>query len=131
MNQPQEPTTNVPAPSRHDNHLLQEVRIGESEPAANTDAFLFYSNDDVRLRSLSGGIVGADQESRRPTHGHGSARKTRISFELHPSLFCEELLYTGDSFFSGFDDVNLEDAFKAMNADPRLKAFVSRLLRGD
>ena len=131
MNQPQEPPTkNVPATSRHGNRILQEARIGESEQAANADAFLFYSNDEVRLRSLSGGIVGADQESRST---HGNARKTRISFELHPSLFCEDLLYTSESFFSGFDDVNLEDAFKAINTntDPRVKAFVSRLLRGD
>lgn len=135
MNHLQEPrqeqnfTTNVPATSRHNNRLLQEARIGESEQAANVDAFLFYSNDEVRLRSLSGGIVGADQASRST---HGNARKTRISFELHPSLFCEDLLLNRDSFFSDFDDVNnLEDAFKAMDNDPRVKAFVSRLLRGD
>lgn len=136
MNHLQEPhqeqnfTMNVSATSRHDHRLPQEVRIGESEHAANVDAFLFYSNDEVRLRSLSGGIVGADQESRST---HGSARKTRISFELHPSLFLEDLLLNGDPFFSGFDDVNLEDASKAMNndSDVDVKAFVSLLLRGD
>ena len=52
-----------------------------------TDAFLYYSNDEVRLWTISGGILGAAQE----TTMYEVKRKTRLSFELHPSVFYEKL----------------------------------------
>ena len=139
MNQFQEPPqeqdfpTNVPVPTfRHGNRLLEEAGIGESEHADKVDAFLLYSNDDVRMRTLSGGQVGADQE------GGTRKRKTRISFELHPSVFIENLLLAGDdddSFVSDFDDINdnEEEAVKvkAMTEDPQMNALVFLLFGGD
>ena len=162
MNQFQEPPqeqedfpTNVPVPTfRHGNSLLQEAGIDESEHADKVDAFLLYSNNEVRLRTLSSGLVGADQESTSTeTEGGGSTRKrkTRISFELHPSVFIEDLLLAGDDFFvSDFDDINdnedekeavkvkamtddindnEEDAVevkaKAMTEDPQMNALAS------
>eukprot|EP00985_Skeletonema_marinoi_P021650 scaffold13386_cov154-Skeletonema_marinoi.AAC.7 len=119
MNQFQEPPqeqdfpTNVPVPTFcHGNRLLQKAGIDESEQADKVDAFLLYSNDDVRMRTLSGGQVGANQQSMSTeTEGEDSTRKrkTRISFELHPSVFIENLLLAGDdddSFVSDFDGIN-------------------------
>eukprot|EP00986_Skeletonema_menzelii_P003026 scaffold891_cov130-Skeletonema_menzelii.AAC.4 len=42
------------------------------------------------MRTISSGVLGADQES---TSTEGGTRKTRISFELHPSVFYEDLFY--------------------------------------
>ena len=89
---------NVPVPTFRDgncslNSFLQEAGF-ESEPQGDkVDAFLLYSNDEVRLRTISGGVLGADQES-TSTEGN---RKTRISFELHPSAFIEDLLLSNAS----------------------------------
>ena len=150
MNQFQEPPqeqdfpTNVPVPTfRHGNRLLQEAGIDESEQADKVDAFLLYSNDDVRMRTLGGGQVGANQQSMSTeTEGEDSTRKrkTRISFELHPSVFIEDLLLAGDdddSFVSDFDDINdnedEEEAVKvkAMTEDPQMNALVFLLFGGD
>ena len=99
----QDITMNAPVPSfRHVNSLLRESDIGKSEQAANVDAFLLYSDDEVRMRAISGGSVGVGKES-TSTEVQGSTRKTRLSFELHPSLFCE-----------GFEEINEEDEVKAM-----------------
>ena len=161
MNQFQEPPqeqdfpTNVPVPTfRHGNRLLEAAGIDESEHADKVDAFLLYSNDEVRMRTLSSGLVGANQQSMSTeTEGEDSTRKrkTRISFELHPSVFIENLLLAGDDFFvSDFDDINdnedekeavkvkamtddindnEEDAVevkaKAMTGDPQMNALAS------
>ena len=148
MNQFQEPPqeqdfpTNVPVPTfRHGNRLLEAAGIGESEHADKVDAFLLYSNDEVRMRTLSGGMVRANQESTSTeTEGEDSTRKrkTRISFELHPSVFIENLLLAGDdddSFVSDFDDINdnEEEAVKvkAMTEDLQMNALVFLLFGGD
>ena len=142
MNQFQEPPqeqdfpTNVPVPTfRHGNRLLEAAGIGESEHADKVDAFLLYSNDDVRMRTLSGGMVRADQESTSTeTEGEGGTRKrkTRISFELHPSVFTENLLLGDDSSLSDFDDIQ-EDAVKTMAEDPQaqVNALVFLLFGGN
>eukprot|EP00584_Thalassiosira_punctigera_P009209 CAMPEP_0172534186 /NCGR_PEP_ID=MMETSP1067-20121228/6642_1 /TAXON_ID=265564 ORGANISM="Thalassiosira punctigera, Strain Tpunct2005C2" /NCGR_SAMPLE_ID=MMETSP1067 /ASSEMBLY_ACC=CAM_ASM_000444 /LENGTH=146 /DNA_ID=CAMNT_0013318949 /DNA_START=113 /DNA_END=553 /DNA_ORIENTATION=+ len=54
------------------------------------DAFLYYSNDDVRIKTLKM-IEVSEMESRQAARG-GQERKTRISFELHDSLILEDLL---------------------------------------
>lgn len=104
---------NVTVPTfRNENTLLQAAGISERAQADKLDAFLFYSNDDVRIRTLSDGIVGAEHRS---TPTHVSTRKTRISFELHPSVFMEDLLLSDESFSD-----NEEELAKAMNEDPSL-----------
>ncbi|KAL7543083.1 hypothetical protein ACHAWF_007322 [Thalassiosira exigua] len=59
---------------------------------ASADRFLYYSDNDVRLRTLK--MVeahGADvfKDGPRPV---SCERKTRMSFELHDSLIMEDLL---------------------------------------
>eukprot|EP00984_Skeletonema_dohrnii_P026609 scaffold15958_cov72-Skeletonema_dohrnii-CCMP3373.AAC.2 len=144
MNQFQEPPQeqdfpkNVPVPTfRHGNRLLEAAGIDESEQADKLDAFLLYSDDEVRMRTLSGGMVGADQESTSTeTEGEGEGgtrkRKTRLSFELHPSVFIENLLLGDDSFLSDFEDID-EDAVETMAEDPQaqVNALVSLLFGGN
>lgn len=72
------------------------------------------------MRVLSDGIVGADQES--TAEGISIIRKTRISFEIHPSVFFEDSLLAEDAF-----SVNA-DVVKAMNENnPKMKALASIL----
>ena len=87
----------VPVPTFRDgncslNSFLQEA--GFEPQGDKVDAFLLYSNDEVRMRTISGGVLGADQES---TSAEGDNRKTRLSFELHPSAFIEDLLLANAS----------------------------------
>eukprot|EP00581_Thalassiosira_minuscula_P009622 CAMPEP_0183708716 /NCGR_PEP_ID=MMETSP0737-20130205/4937_1 /TAXON_ID=385413 /ORGANISM="Thalassiosira miniscula, Strain CCMP1093" /LENGTH=95 /DNA_ID=CAMNT_0025936631 /DNA_START=1033 /DNA_END=1320 /DNA_ORIENTATION=- len=63
-----------------------------AESIKSNDAFLYYSNDDIRMKTLKleevPETVGAI-EIRVP-------RKTRISFELHPSVLLEDLMEEED-----------------------------------
>ena len=78
---------------RHRNSLdslLQQAGFEQQGQGDKIDAFLLYSNDEVRMRTISSGLLGADQES-TSTEDH-TIRKTRMSFEVHPSVFCEDFL---------------------------------------
>ncbi len=54
------------------------------------DAFLYYSDQETRMSALllSNGSSKNDEQIAFESH----ERKTRISFELHPSLLLEDLL---------------------------------------
>ena len=120
---------NVPVPTfRHSSldSFLQEA--GFEGQGDKVDAFLLYSNDEVRLRTISGGVLGADQESTSAE----SNRKTRLSFELHPSVFIEDLLLADDvddSLNHGdtTDSSREEAVVKASDADSYMNALVSYL----
>jgi hypothetical protein len=104
----------VSVPTFRDRRLLQYIEYGENEQATDAaDAFLHYSDDEVRMRTLSGGIRGAAHQSTAPE----CIRKTRISFELHPSVFFDDLL--DDESFLHID----EDVVK--NANPQVAALIS------
>jgi hypothetical protein len=103
----------ISVPTFHDRRLLEYIDIGENEQAANpADAFLYYSNDEVRMRALSDGRRGAAHDSTTPE----GIRKTRLSFELHPSVFFDDLL---DDDSSRHID---EDVVK--NANPQVAALI-------
>ena len=96
------------------------------QQAEKFDAFAFYSNDFQRMKALLGKELGKEEDSQEALeavndsiHGtndgrhnvrrrgtgtrpiqEGVTRKTRISFEVHPSLIFEDLL---------FEDANLSD----------------------
>ena len=86
------------------------------------DPFLYYSNDQVRMKELrflqDEEVDSSDDDSSytslsnqaQPTTTY-CARKTRISFELHPSLLLEDLM-TDDEFL-GDDSLNFNDIFDA------------------
>jgi len=70
-------------------------------PSKSDDAFLYYSNDEVRLSTLKMDGGKPTTESSRQQR-----RKTRISFELHDSLVTEDLLEEmlgDDSYDDDFD----------------------------
>jgi hypothetical protein len=112
--------TTTSVPTFRENSLLQEAGIDESEKqATNADAFLFYSDDEFRMRALSHGRVGANQDQVcAAAEGKGIVRKTRISFELHPSvlLFEDDLLLAEDEdSFHIYEEIVFR-AMKDMNA---------------
>ena len=101
----------VSVPTFRERRLLQYIEYGENEQATDAaDAFLHYSDDEVRMRTLSGGIRGAAHQSTAPE----CIRKTRISFELHPSV----LLFEDDLLLAEEDEDSLhiyeEIVFRAM-----------------
>ena len=105
--------------------LLEEAGISEKESPA--DAFLFYSNDEARMRRLCGGIVGAGESS---TSTADVTRKTRISFELHPSVLFEDLLVSNYSSVGDIESKR-EDFIKSVGEKPHLKFLAISLFGGD
>eukprot|EP00984_Skeletonema_dohrnii_P024128 scaffold13221_cov123-Skeletonema_dohrnii-CCMP3373.AAC.5 len=95
---------------------IQAVGGPTVEVAAKVeDAFLYYSNDQVRMKELLLQDVeddSSDDES-PPTSVSSNqeqsttscVRKTRITFELHPSLLLEDLM--NDELFG--DDTDFDD----------------------
>ena len=91
----------VSVPTFHDSQP-QVLHISQAKTTKSEDPFLYYSNDDVRMRRLTGkdnnstatqdshddGSLGRVQDSTRT--GCTITRKTRLSFEVHPSLFFDD-----------------------------------------
>lgn len=113
-------------PTFRDQSLLHYTDIGESgHSTRSSDAFLFYSNEEVRMRTISGGIRGAAHESTAPE----GIRKTRISFEMHPCVFFDDLL-ANDSFRNDVNaNMNIDDVVR--NASPQMAALLSILYGKD
>ena len=70
------------------------------------DSFLYYSNDKVRMRALMMAdganpttltLTWLQPRPQPPQQKVEVERKTRISFELHPSLIMDNLLLTEES----------------------------------
>lgn len=79
------------------------------------DPFLYYYNDQVRMKELR--LQEEDSSNEASTslsiqeqHPTTSVRKTRISFELHPSLLLEDFLL--DEHILD-DSLNFEDIIDA------------------
>mmetsp|Transcript_34228 Transcript_34228/g.51319 ORF Transcript_34228/g.51319 Transcript_34228/m.51319 type:complete len:147 (-) Transcript_34228:74-514(-) len=121
---PQDFTRGVPT-FRISGRLLEEAGMRKNE---HEDAFLFYSDDEVRMRALSGGTRGAAHQS---AGTDGVTRKTRISFELHPSVFFEDL-FSDDAFGNGDNErVTDEDVVEAMAENPKMEGVASILFGAD
>ena len=109
----------------------QEVPIvDDTDPPMHNDAFLLYSDDEVRMRTLSGGILGsAREESTEPkANGGGAIRKTRLSFELHPSVFYDDLFADDDVA----ENINAGDVVNSpKNQNSQLEALVATLFGVD
>jgi hypothetical protein len=80
------------------------------------DPFLYYSNDQVRMKELQ--LQEEDSSNEASTslsiqeqHTTTSVRKTRISFELHPSLLLEDFLLDDEHILD--DSLNFEDIIDA------------------
>ena len=96
----------------------QDVGSPSEEPILKfVDPFLYYSNDKIRMRELrledmeNDSSVDASSSSSLPTQDQSPPtceRKTRISFELHPSLLLEDLMreiFDEDDDSFDFDDI--------------------------
>ena len=94
------------------------------------DAFSYYSNDQIRMKTLT---LAADrsnntnQEEPKAQPQQHQERKTRISFELHPSLILDEWLQHEDLSFGDLDEAGtgiddfldlLEDNLRARASSP-------------
>ena len=83
------------------------------------DSFLHYSNDEVRIRTLmmsegdsnsnSSSSAEAEENVVRPP-AQPQERKTRISFELHPSLILDDMLLNDEQFASSIDGSGRSDS---------------------
>eukprot|EP00581_Thalassiosira_minuscula_P005281 CAMPEP_0183742410 /NCGR_PEP_ID=MMETSP0737-20130205/64680_1 /TAXON_ID=385413 /ORGANISM="Thalassiosira miniscula, Strain CCMP1093" /LENGTH=117 /DNA_ID=CAMNT_0025977993 /DNA_START=475 /DNA_END=825 /DNA_ORIENTATION=+ len=60
-----------------------------SELRKSDDPFLFYSNDDIRIKTLK--LKEVSHKAKLADKANAQ-RKSRISFELHPSLIFEDML---------------------------------------
>lgn len=78
------PTTTMKLKLAQDTH--------NSSPTTEHNAFLRYSNDETRMNTLMLKEAPKCQRQQRVTQ----ERKTRISFEVHPSLILEDLLFDDD-----------------------------------
>ncbi len=126
-------TKNIP--TFHESTLLEEAGISNRGNNKQEDAFLYYSNDEVRMRALSGGTRGA---AHRSAVTDGVTRKTRISFELHPSVFFEDLfseeLVSDEAFATSVNEhvtEEGEDATAATVESTKIQGFVSILFGRD
>ena len=72
--------------------LAQDTRNSSRTKLCMYDAFLHYSNDETRMNTLMLKEAPKCQRQQRVTQ----ERKTRISFEVHPSLILEDLLFDND-----------------------------------
>ncbi|KAL7525462.1 hypothetical protein ACHAWF_001373 [Thalassiosira exigua] len=91
----------------------------ESCASKSEDPFLYYSDDDVRMKTLK--MVDGRIEP-EPTSGPRQ-RKTRLSFELHPSLILEDVI---DELDSGDDFLDIDD--RLFEADDRADSDASDTL---
>jgi hypothetical protein len=101
----------------------QEVPIvDDTDLPTQYDAFLYYSDDEVRMRTLSGGILGSARESTGANGALAIRRKTRLSFELHPSVFFDDL-FADDDVAENINPGDLINYLKGKN--PQLAALVA------
>jgi len=70
----------------------QDTHNSSPTTVCKHDAFLHYSNDETRMNTLMLKEASKYQRQQRVTQ----ERKTRISFEVHPSLILEDLLFDND-----------------------------------
>ena len=87
----------IEVPTKSGDEVIATSSINRSRTQAlnhYNDAFSYYSNDQARIRTLKlWGRSSANQELEQQQHQEELVeRKTRISFELHPSLILDDLL---------------------------------------
>lgn len=116
-----EDTTETPNTNHRDIRGTTITLVNTFSPRTNStttksergNAFLRYSNDEVRMQTLMISTTTTTQRDTYQPEAQVVERKTRISFELHPSLIVEDMLHElGDN---DDDDDNCDDiSFKYM-----------------
>ena len=85
-------TLDLEVPTTTTMKLAQDTRNSSPTKLCKHDAFLHYSNDETRMNTLMLKEAPKCQRQQRVAQ----ERKTRISFEVHPSLILEDLLFDDD-----------------------------------
>lgn len=84
--------------------------------SAKQDAFLRYSNNEFRMNTLM--LSSSSSRSSIKTQASSQQRverKTRLSWELHPSLLIEDMLLDADfNHDSNEDGIDIEDLLRDM-----------------
>eukprot|EP01083_Nonionella_stella_P073269 197981_1 len=81
----------IAVPTKSGDEVVNSSRT-QANPERDNDAFSYYSSDQVRIQTLmlsTGRVTNRQEQQQQQQH---QERKTRISFELHPSLILEDLL---------------------------------------
>ena len=77
------------------------------------DAFLRYSNDEVRMNALMLSSSSSSIKMQAPPQQRRVERKTRLSWELHPSLLIEDMLLDADfNHDNNEDGIDIEDLLR-------------------
>ena len=109
-----EDTTEIPNTNHRNIRDTTITLVNTFSPRTNStttksergDAFLRYSNDEVRMQTLMISTT-TQRDTYQPAEAQVVERKTRISFELHPSLIIEDMLHElGDDDDDDYDSGN-------------------------
>ena len=89
----------------------------EGEASKSQDPFLWYSDNETRMRTL--GVIRSDDAETKSRQETRQQRKTCISFEVHPSLVLDNEL---EDIFDGLslnddDDCDLDLEFDNAETD--------------
>ena len=81
-------STNFSVECSHDTFSNSSIpTTAESNRIKIEDPFLYYSNETIRMKTLK--MVEVSESDASQERGE---RKTRLSFELHPSLILEDVM---------------------------------------
>ena len=99
----------------NNNNNNNDNNVGSETPSRARDAFLYFSNQERRMAYLMGEEINNRGQEHDPQEEGETAeqRKTRISFELHPSLLIEDDLLI-EMEDDGLDDDLLDDLLVQM-----------------
>mmetsp|Transcript_26870 Transcript_26870/g.45798 ORF Transcript_26870/g.45798 Transcript_26870/m.45798 type:complete len:158 (+) Transcript_26870:377-850(+) len=92
QSQSHDPFSNFASPADAKPHHVESLCKSE-------DPFLYYSNDDVRIKTLK-----MEEVSDTLTRTDNATRKTRISFEVHPSMIFNDMF--DELYGDGNDDMD-------------------------
>ena len=104
--------------SLRDTKSRKQYTRGGTQQRQGHDAFLYYSNDEVRINALK--LRGDGSRDNHETHQQQQPleveveRKTKLSFELHPSLLLEDLFDGVDDDIFGEEDIDIEELILSM-----------------
>lgn len=102
---------------------IQDDNASSSEeqlhPTTKADPFLYYSNDRVRMRELRLEDEEEEEDSSDEQSTNSCERKTRLTFELHPSLLLDDdLIDDDDELLSPDFEAFLDASIAAIKQDP-------------
>ena len=72
------------------------ARKGLTKPVCNKqeDPFMWYSNQEIRMNAML--FKDSDVPATATNNNEKNVRKTRISFEIHPSLLFDDIIFGSD-----------------------------------